>query len=442
MSKLSSYLEYAEGMGATQRVVGWLNSTLKNYLQDNEPSISEVEHVIDYLVQNEVAKINQMSYPQAVKKAEAWTLKLQKQAEKIAELPGDTETVLDFNDGFRIVRLVGKNAYEREGKLMRHCVASYYGREAKIYSLRDENNNPHATLEEDNQIKGKGNGSIHPKYIGYVVKFLEYTGMDVRDSEMLNLGYVNVERYKKYLKKDQGLFQGKYWYKENQLLDKDGGEFASLELLDQVPLIDDRTLKINFKLESFVKLSIDFLFKQNRSKVSNGQSEKISSKADSAQVASSGYSAKVASSGDYAQVASSGYSAKVASSGDYAQVASSGDSAKVASSGYSAKVASSGDSAQVASSGDSAKVASSGDYAKVASSGWRNWLDVTGENSVAAAIGKYGKIRAKKGTWITLAEYDDEGKPLCVKSAQIDGKKLKENVWYELKGGEFNEVES
>ena len=65
---------------------------------------------------------------------------------------------------------------------------------------------------------------------------------------------------------------------------------------------------------------------------------------------------------------------------------------------------------------------------------------MTGENSVGAAIGYENKIRGKKGCWITLAEYDNTGKPKVVKSAQVDGKKLKENTWYQLINGKFTEV--
>jgi hypothetical protein len=51
------------------------------------------------------------------------------------------------------------------------------------------------------------------------------------------------------------------------------------------------------------------------------------------------------------------------------------------------------------------------------------------------------KIKAVKGTWITLAEYDDNGIIKLVKSAQVDGKELKENVFYKLINGNFREVE-
>ena len=67
-----------------------------------------------------------------------------------------------------------------------------------------------------------------------------------------------------------------------------------------------------------------------------------------------------------------------------------------------------------------------------------------GDNNVGANIGIDGIIKGKIGSWITLAEYeyDNFGNYICVcvKSAKIDGVKLKENVFYKLINGEFAEV--
>lgn len=145
--KIKEYKDYAKYLNCSESVMGWIDTTLSNYLEKNQPEQSEVEHVLDYLAQNEVKKIQMMSYPEGVKKAEKWIIKLNKKAEKIEESDDDTKLILDFKDGFKIVQLIGKRAYEREGNLMRHCVASYYGRDTKIYSLRDAQNNPHCTIE-------------------------------------------------------------------------------------------------------------------------------------------------------------------------------------------------------------------------------------------------------------------------------------------------------
>ena len=105
-------------------------------------------------------------------------------------------------------------------------------------------------------------------------------------------------------------------------------------------------------------------------------------------------------------------------------------------SGYSAKIGSSGDYAQIGSSGDSAKIGSSGDYAQINSSG---------NYSVVMCAGNESKVRAKKGSWITLAEweYDKEKDayiPICVKTEQVDGERIKEDTYYTLKNGEFKEI--
>ena len=122
-----------------------------------------------------------------------------------------------------------------------------------------------------------------------------------------------------------------------------------------------------------------------------------------------------------------GYSAQIGSSGDSAQIGSSGDYAKIGSSGYSAKIGSSGDSAKIGSSGDSAKVES------------------TGDNSVICCAGHNSVVKAKKGSWITLSEweYNEEVKrdiPKCVKTEYVDGEQIKADTWYKLVNGEFKEV--
>ena len=173
---------------------------------------------------------------------------------------------------------------------------------------------------------------------------------------------------------------------------------------------------------------------------SSGDIANIGSSGDLAKIGSSGNGAQIGSSGNGAKIGSSGYLAQIGSSGDLAQIGSSGYGAKIGSSGYGAKIGSSGDIANIGSSGDLAKIGSSGNGAQIGSSGNLAKIKSEGNNAVVAAIGIDSKIKAKKGSWITLAEYDEDLKPVCVRSAQIDGKSLKEDVFYQLKGGEFVEA--
>lgn len=216
---MEKYLQYATLFGSPQRVHDWLGTVLKKHLdKHSEVNQTEIEHIIDFLSSDSCpTRINQMTYAEALKSTEKWNKTLIKKGAHIKELPSDTEVVLDFGDGFKVVKLIGQNAYKREGYLMGHCVAGYYGNGKTIYSLRDKNNMPHCTMEKDQQVKGKGNKGVISDYVGYIVKFLEFTGMTVGDSEMKHLGYVNVEDL---IKKEPDLvfpelFNGKYFLADN-----------------------------------------------------------------------------------------------------------------------------------------------------------------------------------------------------------------------------------
>ena len=224
-------------------------------------------------------------------------------------------------------------------------------------------------------------------------------------------------------------------------------EFVEVEPLGEVfkQKTKSATNKLHIKaklgLKGFIKACIDFTLEKTKieeieDSVENdngNNSAKIGSSGDSAKIGSSGDFAQIGSSGDFAQIGSSGYSAKIGSSGDSAQIGSSGDSAQIGSSG---------DFAQIGSSGDSAKIGSSGDFAQIVSEG---------NHSVIMAAGYNSMVKAKVGSFITLAEWvktDDKDEkgfciwiPKCVKTEYVDGERIKEDTFYKLVDGEFKEVE-
>ena len=253
------------------------------------------------------------------------------------------------------------------------------------------------------------------------------------------------------------------------LVDKNGtfSDFAEVEALDP-PVVGSggkfatKKLHIGAKLNfaGFVKACIDYTKEQTINNMpksyittgdyaqigSSGDYAQIGSSGDYAKIGSSGDSAQIGSSGDYAQIGSSGYSAKIGSSGYSAKIGSSGNYAQIGSSGYSAKIGSSGYSAKIGSSGDSAKIGSSGYSAKIGSSGNSAQIDSSGEDSVICCAGNGSAVKAKAGSWITLAEWeysDEKGRyiPHCVKTEYVDGEKIKADTWYRLKNGKFVEAE-
>ena len=84
---------------------------------------------------------------------------------------------------------------------------------------------------------------------------------------------------------------------------------------------------------------------------------------------------------------------------------------------------------------NNAKIGSSGDGAKIASRGL---------NSVVCCAGNNCAVKAKKGSWITLAEWktiDGTYSPVYVKTEYVDGDRIKPDTWYKLVNGVFVEVE-
>jgi uncharacterized membrane-anchored protein YhcB (DUF1043 family) len=198
---ISKYLEQTNN----SEIRNWINTTLAKRLKKLPEDQSEIEHILDYLASDLAPKrLQKMSYEQARIATQKWQSLLSKKGAELEDGPEDVKVIKRYKSGLRLVQLVSQDSYKREGTLMGHCVASYYGsRSCKVYSLRDFDNKPHATIEVEanergiQQIKGKGNGSIHPRYVRTILAVLKHFKVPVRDSEMKNLGYTKLDKEEK-----------------------------------------------------------------------------------------------------------------------------------------------------------------------------------------------------------------------------------------------------
>ena len=272
-------------------------------------------------------------------------------------------------------------------------------------------------------------------------------------------------------------------------------EFAEVEALDEVETNDDRKfctkkLKIGAKLSlvGFVKACVEFVTEKTTvtQTVSKISSKKIYSKVSSMEidstVASTGYASKVSSMGVDSTVVSTGIHSKVSSMGIGSTVASTGDESTIVSTGYDSKVASTGDESTIvstgyestaASTGDKSTVISTGDTSTVVSAGDTSTVVSTGDKSavvstrdkstvistgacatvvsegddcIICCVGAGSCVKAKRGNWITLTEwkYDEQSVSdiPVLKTEYVDGERIKEDVFYVLKDGKFQEVET
>jgi hypothetical protein len=401
MTKLE-IIKFAQGVGVAQDVYDWLDRIV--FVSDKQYEQSEIEHILDYLASYErPKKLERATYEQMKKNAEKWNKSLIKKGEAIKESNDDTKVVLDFKDGFKFVKLVGRKAYEREGFLMRHCVGSYFGKNEEIYSLRDSENIPHATLSSNSQqIKGKGNGVIHPKYINYVVEFLEHLGVEVKDSEMKNIGYVNVKTIKDDNIKWDNLFRKKYFPKNKvgEIKNKKGDPYQSVTLWKPFSLNLNNICNFNFNISLSTFINSNQKINKNDSTVAGGDYSTVVG-GDSSTVA--GGDASTVAGRDYSTVAGRNYS--TVAGGDYSTVAGRNystmagrDYSTVAGRNYSTVAG--GDDSTVAGGNDS--TVAGRDSSTVAG---RNYSTVAGRNYSTVVGGDYSTVAGRN--YSTVVGGDD-----------------------------------
>ena len=157
--------------------------------------------------------------------------------------------------------------------------------------------------------------------------------------------------------------------------------------------------------------------------------------------ATSRNSAHSATSGDRAHSVTSGNYANSMTSGYISHSATSGDGAHSMTSGTYSHSATSGDGAHSMTSGYQSHSATCGNQAYSVTTGVGAHSATSGSHSIAVALGRKSFVKAALGNWIVAAEYDVNHYPICVKSALVDGEKIKPNTWYKVRDGEFVEVE-
>jgi hypothetical protein len=197
---MEQLLEYAKSLGDNPEITSWLKTAAQKAIKARKTNASELEHIVDWLYSSAAPKrLQRLSIADAKRLSHEWVERNKSNGKNLQDSPSDIEEFMTFEDKSKIVKLLSENAFKREGYLMSHCLGGYSVRSGyDIYSLRDKNNQPHATFEVSTkdkdilQIKGKGNGPIHPKYIHRVLAFLKKLGMEVRPSEMMNLGYYHI----------------------------------------------------------------------------------------------------------------------------------------------------------------------------------------------------------------------------------------------------------
>jgi hypothetical protein len=152
------------------------------------PFWHSLEHIVDWFnswpaTDTRLRRLNRINFMVAATAAGLW---MKNVTNNLWDYVQDKPPIIHaYEEGFHWVRLVTNLHFERESKMMNHCVGNgqYYSMykrgEMEYYSLRDKGNNPHCTVEvgvRGNsryvlQCKGNSNQKPDRRYQRYIQRF-------------------------------------------------------------------------------------------------------------------------------------------------------------------------------------------------------------------------------------------------------------------------------
>ena len=241
-------------------------------------------------------------------------------------------------------------------------------------------------------------------------------------------------------------------------------EFAEVEALDDVKTDDSvkyvtKKIRIGAKisLKDLISTQVDIDFakaKEDGSEryaqgdyghaVAQGYCGHAAAQGYCGHAAEQGKYGHAAAQGNYGHAAAQGYKGHAAAQGNKGHAATQGYCGHAAAQGAEGHAVAQGYRGHAAAQGYEGHAVAQGDYGHAAAQGNKGHAEVDGKEAIAAAFGINGKAKACLGSWIMLAEWEIKNGNwhiAAVKTAQIDGEKLKADTWYILKNGKFEEAE-
>ena len=130
--------------------------------------------------------------------------------------------------------------------------------------------------------------------------------------------------------------------------------------------------------------------------------------------------------------------------GDQSAATNTGDYSAATNTGDQSAATNTGDQSAATNTGYRSAATNTGYRSAATNTGYQSAATVKGEESIAIATGIEGKAKGSLGCWIVVAEWSQDEEYDWhlkeVKTAKVDGEKIKENTFYILEDGEFKEV--
>ena len=148
--------------------------------------------------------------------------------------------------------------------------------------------------------------------------------------------------------------------------------------------------------------------------------------------------------GDQSAAINTGDWSAATNTGDWSAATNTGDQSAATNTGNRSAATNTGDQSAATNTGDWSAATNTGNRSAATNTGDCSAATVEGKESVAMAIGYNSKAKGSLGCFIVLAECKEMGGEyhiVDVKSAKVDGEKIKPDTFYKLINGEFVEAD-
>ena len=199
------------------------------------------------------------------------------------------------------------------------------------------------------------------------------------------------------------------------------------------------SIKAEIGIAGIIKAGLEYIKGQV-----NWDDDKKSNTGDYSAATNTGDCSAATNTGNRSAATNTGNRSAATNTGDWSAATNTGDRSAATNTGNWSAATNTGDCSAATNTGNRSAATNTGDRSAATNTGDWSAATVEGKESVAMAIGYNSKAKGSLGCFIVLAECKELGGEyhiVDVKSAKVDGEKIKPDTFYKLINGEFVEAD-
>ena len=213
--------------------------------------------------------------------------------------------------------------------------------------------------------------------------------------------------------------------------DKDKIACEKLKIKAEISLNDMITAAVKFTLSKI---------KTSNTATNTGDQSVATNMGDQSAATNTGAYSAATNTGDYSVATNTGHHSAATNTGGESVATNTGYRSVATNTGGESVATNTGDQSAATNTGNYSVATNTGAYSAATNTGNYSSATAAGKDSIACGLGYKCKAKGAKGCWLVLAERDEHGKILNVKTFCVDGKNIKENFFYVLENGKLTEA--